>query len=140
MTRSILTILMGVVTVLATLLPIGAAADSCWNHNGSVMRLKAQGNQRWFYYEQPKQVLWNAGVRPGTLLFDGRKNGNWYTGNARRFSKYCPGNPLIYHVEGPVRGDQLQVTVRGRREVHSQCTPTGRWAEDVLVFTYLYDC
>ena len=57
-----------------------AAADSCWNHNGSVMRLKASGNQRWFYYEKPRTVLRAAGVRRGTLLFSGRKNGNWYSG------------------------------------------------------------
>ncbi len=80
-----------------------ASADSCWNHNGSVMRLVAQGNKRWFYYENPKQVLRRAGVRRGTLLFNGRKQGNFYSGTARRFSKYCPGEALEYNVEGPVR-------------------------------------
>ncbi|MEO0329145.1 MAG: hypothetical protein AAF217_11190 [Pseudomonadota bacterium] len=117
-----------------------AKADSCWNHNGSIMRLKASGNNRWLYYERPKQVLINAGVRKGTLLFNGRKSGNWYSGTARRFSKYCPANPLEYFVEGPVRADQLQVTVRGTREVHKQCQSTGNIASDVLVFTYAYDC
>ncbi|MDJ0613025.1 MAG: hypothetical protein QNJ29_05070 [Rhizobiaceae bacterium] len=117
-----------------------ASADSCWNHNGSVMRLKASGNQRWMYYENPRQVLRNAGVRRGTLLFNGIKSGNWYSGTARRFSKFCPGNPLEYYVEGPVRSDQLEVTVRGTREVFKQCQPTGRMASDELVFTYLRDC
>ncbi|MBL4733202.1 MAG: hypothetical protein JKY82_11515 [Rhizobiaceae bacterium] len=121
-------------------LPSMAIADSCWDHNGSVMRLQAQGNQRWFYYEEPRQVLRNSGVRRGTLLFNGRKDGDWYVGTARRFSKYCPGDPQEYSVEGPVRRDQLQVTVRGRREVHRQCTPTGNWTNDTLVFTYLYKC
>ncbi len=117
-----------------------ASADSCWNHNGSLMRLKASGNQRWLYYENPRQVLRNAGVRRGTLLFNGRKSGNWYSGTARRFSKFCPGQPLEYFVEGPVRGDQLQVTVRGTRDVHKQCVSTGQVASDVLVFTYVRDC
>lgn len=117
-----------------------AQADSCWNHNGSLMRLKASGNQRWMYYENPRQVLRNAGVRRGTLLFNGRKSGNWYSGTARRFSKFCPGNPLEYFVEGPVRQDQLQVTVRGTRDVHRQCQATGQVASDVLVFTYVRDC
>lgn len=115
-------------------------ADSCWNHNGSIMRLQAQGNQRWLSYEVPRQVLQNAGVQRGTLLFNGVKNGNWYSGTARVFSKYCPGTPLEYFVEGPVRGDQLQVTVRGTREVYSQCRPTGRMKTDTLVFTYSHDC
>ena len=117
-----------------------ASADSCWNHNGSVMRLVARGNQRWFYYEEPKQVLRRAGVRRGTLLFNGRKQGDYYTGTARRFSKYCPGNPLEYHVEGPVRRDQLKVTVEGNRDVQSQCRATGRRAWDRLVFSYMYKC
>lgn len=117
-----------------------AAADSCWTHNGSIMRLQARGNQRWLYYENPRQVLRNAGVGPGTLLFYGVKNGNWYSGTARVFSRFCAGNPLEYYVEGPVRGDQLQVTVSGTREVHQQCAPTGRMVSDTLVFTYSHDC
>ena len=115
-------------------------ADSCWNHNGSVMRLQAQGNQRWFSYEEPRPVLRNAGVRRGTLLFNGRKSGNWYSGTARRFSKYCPGDPVKYFVEGPVRSDQLKVTLNGRREISRQCVPTGQWANDTLVCTYMYGC
>lgn len=120
--------------------PSVAKADSCWNHNGSLMRLKASGNQRWMYYENPRQVLRNAGVRRGTLFFNGFKKGNWYSGTARRFSKYCPGTPLEYYVEGPVRKDQLQVTVRGTREVYKQCRPTGNIASDTLVFTYVRNC
>ena len=56
------------------------------------------------------------------------------------FSKYCPGAPLAYHVEGPVRSDQLQVKVTGSREVHKRCQPTGRWTTDTLVFTYVRRC
>ncbi|WP_306145863.1 hypothetical protein [Roseibium sp. MMSF_3412] len=117
-----------------------ALADSCWNHNGSIMRLQAQGNQRWLSYEIPRDVLRVAGVQRGTLLFNGVKNGNWYSGTARVFSKYCPGSPLEYYVEGPVRGDQLQVTVTGTREVYNQCRPTGRVKTDTLVFTFSHDC
>ena len=104
------------------------------------MRLKASGNKRWFYYERPRQVLRNAGVRRGTLFFDGRKQGNKYTGRARRFSKFCPGNPLIYKVQGPVAQSQTRVTIRGNREIHKRCQPTGQYKTDVLVFTYLRQC
>ena len=117
-----------------------AAADSCWDHNGSLMRLEARGNQRWFYYEAPREVLRRAGVRRGTLLFNGRKNGNWYSGTARRFSKHCPGEPYEYFVEGPVASSQTRVTVRGNREVHNRCQPTGRFKPDRLVFTYSHKC
>ncbi len=127
--------------LLASAIATGAAqADSCWTHNGSLMRLQAQGNQRWLSYESPRAQLRAAGVRRGTLLFDGIKSGNWYRGTARVFSKYCPGTPLTYAVEGPVRGDQLQVTVQGTREVYNRCRPTGRYTRDTLVFTYSHQC
>ncbi|PLW76018.1 hypothetical protein [Cohaesibacter celericrescens] len=119
----------------ATIAP--AAADSCWWHNGSLMRLQAQGNQRWFSYERPRAGL---SVGRGTLLFNGRKSGNWYSGTARVFSKYCPDTPLEYHVEGPVQADQLGVTMHGDREVHKRCRGTGRWTRDTLVFTYAKKC
>ena len=117
-----------------------ANAASCWDHNGSLMRLEASGNQRWIYYERPRSVLRKAGVRKGTLLFNGVKNGNWYSGTARRFSKYCPGNPLTYSVEGPVASNQLRITVEGNREVARRCVGTGRMAWDTLVFTYSHKC
>lgn len=127
--------------LLVGVIPASAArADSCWNHNGSVMRLVAQGNQRWFYYEVPRDTLRNAGVYPGTLLFNGVKSGNWYSGTARVFSRFCPGQPLEYFVEGPVSANQTTVTVRGGREVHSACQWTGDYTTDVLVFTYMYQC
>lgn len=135
--QTILTLILAMSFGIA-LLPTGqASADSCWWHNGSLMRLVAQGNNRWFYYEQPRSGL---AVGPGTLLFNGKKQGNWYVGTARVFSKYCPGSPLPYHVEGPVATNQLKVTVQGNREVQNRCRPTGRWTTDTLVFTYAYRC
>lgn len=142
MRRTILTLvcILGVFTAAFTFDTPKAQADSCWLHNGSLMRLKAQGNNSWIYYESPRPVLRDAGVRPGTLLFNGVKNGNWYSGTARVFSKHCPGEPLEYFVEGPVRGDQRQVTVRGTREVFAQCRATGRSKTDILVFDYSHGC
>ena len=132
------------ISLMSTAVTFGAIssanADSCWNHNGSLMRLKASGNDRWLYYENPRSVLRAAGVRKGTLLFNGRKNGNWYSGTARRFSKYCPDTPLEYFVEGPVRSDRLKVTVIGTREVYKQCQATGNFKKDTLVFTYSHNC
>ena len=117
-----------------------AAADSCWMHNGSLMRLVAQGNERWFYYEQPRQVLAAGGVQPGTLLFNGRKVGNGYVGTARVFSKYCPGAPMEYSVKGPVEPNQTTVTLFGDRPIHQQCQNTGEYKTDRLVFTYSHQC
>ena len=114
-----------------------AFADTCWDHNGSVMRLTASGNYREFLYEQPRASMRSL-VQRGTLLFDGEKNGNWYSGTSRVFSRGCA--PLEYSVEGPVAGNQLKVTVTGKREVYSNCQPTGHWKTDTLVFTWIGDC
>ena len=124
--------------IMALLIGTSAVADSCWDHNGSLMRLQAQGNNRWLSYENPRQGMVNQGVQPGTLLFNGTKNGNWYSGTARVFSWGCA--PLEYWVEGPVAPNQLRVTVSGDRQIYRNCQPTGQWTRDTLVFTYRYDC
>ncbi|MFP3920374.1 MAG: hypothetical protein ACLFPA_00650 [Dichotomicrobium sp.] len=121
---------------MAVMLVWPAMAASYWNHNGSLMRLEADGERRMFTYEEPRQVLRRAGVRVGTVLFDGRNTGDYYVGRARRFSKHCD-DPLVYQVEGPVTDGGTKIVMRGTREVYaSGCRPTRRTVEDVLVFTY----
>ena len=120
----------------AVLMAAPAVADSFWDHNGSLMRLQADGKQRVLTYEEPRAQMRRAGVTRGTLLFDGRNVGDYYVGRARRFSRYCDA-PLVYEVEGPVTDNGLRIVMRGEREVYaSGCRPTGRVVEDVLVFTY----
>ena len=126
--------------LIAMSLALPVQAASCWNHNGSIMRLEANGTQRWFVYAQPRAGLASAGVYSGTLLFNGEKLGNSYRGIARVFSPSCPGEPLEYYVEGPVAPSQTQVTLYGQREVYANCGPTGQFTNDTLVFTYLYQC
>lgn len=126
---------------LVALLPAAASAGgSCWVHNGSLMRLSDTGSARAFTYEVPRPGLRAAGVGPGTLLFEGENLGNWYQGTAYVFSEACPGSPLGYWVEGPVGDASATVTLRGQREVHQACAPTGRWTDDTLVFTYSHAC
>lgn len=125
---------------IAAAAPDLAAADSCWTHNGSLMRLEARGDARLFSYERPRAVLRDSGVTPGILLFNGRRNGNTYEGIARVYSKHCPGQPQEYRVSGPVSRDQTRVTLYGQREIHDRCQPTGRTADDVLVFDYSHQC
>lgn len=117
-----------------------AIADSCWLHNGSLMRLQAEGVKRWFVYEKPRAELRRAGVDPGWLLFAGVKNGTRYEGVAHVFSRHCPDQPLAYSVSGPVRSDQLQVMLQGTRPVNDKCQPTGERITDTLVFTYSHTC
>jgi len=126
----------GIAAACAALLTSPAQADSFWDHNGSLMRLEADGQQRVFTYEEPRAVTRRAGAKRGTVLFDGRNVGDYYVGRARRFSRYCD-EPLVYDVEGPVTDNGTRIVMRGEREVFGNgCQPTGRVVEDVLVFTY----
>jgi hypothetical protein len=134
MRLSLMTALLAAICLVLLVAPV--LADSYWDHNGSLMRLKANGQQRVFTYEEPRSVLRRAGVRTGTVLFDGRNVGDYYVGRARRFSKDCKA-PLVYKVEGPVVDGGSRIVMRGMRQVFaSGCRGTGRYVEDVLVFTY----
>lgn len=134
-----LTLLLGTLTFIGMSFGTAteASADSCWWHNGSLMRLQARGSQRWFSYERPRAGL---SVSPGTLLFNGEKRGNYYTGTARTFSRRCPDAPNLYNVSGPVARSQTKVSMSGTRQVFKHCHPTGRYVTDQLVFTYSHRC
>jgi len=70
-----------------------AAADTGWSHSGSVVRLEAYENRRYFYYEEPKNGL---PAISGTLLFEGTRSGTDYSGTAYRLFKNCgPSNTQL---------------------------------------------
>jgi len=110
-------------------------ADSFWNHNGSLMRLRASDNVRVFAYEVPNPQMQATGVQKGTILFNGVRQGNRYFGTARVFSQYCNA-PLEYSVEGHVV-TETHVVLTGQREIYAAgCIPTGRMIQDMLEFRY----
>jgi hypothetical protein len=141
--RFIVTTLAAVAVAVAALLALpapAAAQDSCYDHNGSVMRYSIRGNGFVVTYERPRAVLRRAGVRSGTLLVDGRFSGHQVTATARRFSRHCPGRPLEYTVSGWFEGENPDFVLEGSRPVYARCRPTGRTAYDVLRFHYLGPC
>jgi hypothetical protein len=112
------------------------AAEPLWNHNGSTMRLIADGATREFLYESPRTGMKEAGVRKGTLLFKGIRAGNSYSGTAFVFT---PCGALSYAVNGPVSDDQREVTLTGRMPIpNANCSIT-RYRDDTLVFTFAGD-
>lgn len=116
------------------------AQDSCYDHNGSLMRYKIVGNGFIVSYERPRSVLRRAGVRPGTVLVNGSFRGHQVTATARRFSRYCPQTPLEYTVTGWFEGENPNFVLEGSRQVFDRCRPTGRTAYDVLRFNYVGPC
>jgi hypothetical protein len=110
---------------------VTADAASLWDHNGSVVYLEASGSNRQFYYQTPRPGL---PVSNGTLLFNGRKYGDRYSGTAYVFSTNCHARG--YAVSGPITGDERIVTLYGKApRVDSNCRVIG-YRDDVLVFTY----
>lgn len=89
-----------------------AAVGSQWLHNGSLVKLKADGAKREFVYELPADDAAVQGVRPGTLLFTGKKDGIRYIGTAYVFTKDC--KPKAYPVNGEISADEKQVTLKGK--------------------------
>ncbi len=115
-------------------LSAAAMADSFWLHNGSTMRLHAEGNLRVISYEYPTARMQGAGVGRGTVLFEGERRGNRYIGQARVFSRRC--GELVYNVSGNVVTEQRVVLTGTREQFSADCQPTGRFVTDRLVFTY----
>lgn len=110
----------------------GAAGETYWNHNGSTMKLVADGSRRRFLYEDPKAVLREVGVDSGTLLFDGTRTGNSYTGTARLFSPRC--GVVRYKVRGNTGEDQRSVVLSGRApQLGASCNVVG-YRDDTLMF------
>ena len=105
-----------------------------WEHNGSQLYLSAKGQFRQFRYAAPAPDLLDAGVRPGAILFDGRRTGRRYSGTAYAFAPLCGAIP--YAVAGPVSPDQRTVTLSGRRPGRDRNCRVIGYLDDTLVFKF----
>jgi hypothetical protein len=97
-----------------------------WDHNGSLIRLDEQDKKRRLIYEHPRNELTLAGVKPGTVLFDGEiKSDGRMSGYAKLFRKGCA--PVDYYVEGPFDKTKGEIVLQGQAPVYSGqgCKITG---------------
>lgn len=115
--------------------PLAAGSDggSLWEHNGSLLRLRAEGRRRVFVYLQTRP---GVPARPGDVLFDGERSGLAYRGTAYLFSSQC--GRIGYAVAGSVTPGDRHVALRGDAPVRDRrsCAITGS-ATDQLVFRYV---
>ena len=86
------------------------------DHNGSLMEMA--GNR--IIYAQPKPSLRDV-VKPGTVLVEGRWNGEAFEGTAYAFKKGC--EPASYRVSGRTiqRNGQLDLVLRGAGPLRQGC-------------------
>jgi hypothetical protein len=119
-------------------LPVHAAAWSgdCftnyYNHNGSEMRLEQCGEDVRIIYENPRPAVRRAGVKRGTVLFEGRlrriDRNEFIEGKAKTFKTGC-GAAAFYVKGGTVRRGERDPTpfiLRGAAPVRDgQCRATG---------------
>ncbi len=109
-----------------------ASGPTLWNHNGSIVLLVANGSSRRIYYQDPRQGMRDEGVANGTLLFEGTKTGDTYTGTAYVFSRQC--GTLPYAVSGTIASDQRSFVMRGMApRLSTRCKVLGT-RSDELVF------
>jgi len=98
--------------------------------------LVATGQKRQFYYQKPFWNVEQSGAKSGALLFDGRRDGNQYSGTAYIFSKRC--GAVGYQAAGPVSSDERQIVLRGQAPVRdSSCNPSS-YRDDKLVFNFVF--
>ena len=112
---------------------VGSVLAPHWNHNGSVVSLVTQGAKQKFFYDTPRVGLLDAGVKPGTLLFDGQRNGQNFVGTAFQFYRTCKSRG--FPVTGSTSDDRRQITLKGKAPLlDMNCNVTGT-RDDVLIFT-----
>ncbi len=108
------------------------AGSNLWTHNGSLMRLVANGATRTFLYEKPREGMLNAGAEQGSVVFEGTRNGDAYSGTAYIFSKGC--RPQGYAVSGDISDGERRITLYGQApKVDDGCKVQGT-KDDTLVF------
>lgn len=109
------------------------AQTSNWDHNGSLVSLISEGAKQKFIYETPRIGLTDAGVAPGTLLFEGQRKGQNITGTAYQFYRSCKAHS--YAVSGTVSDDRKQIILKGKvPQLDVNCHITGS-RDDTLIFT-----
>lgn len=98
--------------------PSYAAEGGIWDHNGSKMTLEVNGEKRKLVYREPREGLDKAGIKPGTMLFNGERKANGrLAGFAKIFKATC--NPIDYFVEGTFDERKGEIVLQGQAPVYS---------------------
>ena len=95
------------------------AASFVYDHNGSSMLVERDRRRVTITYDKPRSALRKHGVKPGTMLFQGRLDqGGILEGDAHIFSATCGTTP--YYVHGKYK-EGRSFTLAGAAPVFEQC-------------------
>jgi peptidyl-prolyl cis-trans isomerase C len=112
-----------------------AAKASHWRHDGSLMKLYADGERIVLQFEKPREGLDASGIKPGTQLFHGTRRGKTYSGEAITFSPQCGARK--FPVTGQAAADGNSFKVLGMRPVLAAGCNVANERSEVLVFEYV---
>jgi hypothetical protein len=116
----------GALAAFSLLVAPARAEITEWDHNGSLVRLEQKDKKVRLVYAQPRDGLGTAGVKQGTVLFDGElKTDGRFAGYAKLFRKGC--DPVDYFVEGSRDPKKGEILLQGQAPVYAGdgCKITG---------------
>ncbi|WP_134495881.1 toll/interleukin-1 receptor domain-containing protein [Microvirga pakistanensis] len=110
---------------------------SYWSVGQSLAFLEATGPLRQFFLVKPGPDLNLQGAEPGSLLFEGRREGNTYHGKAYVFAGRC--GRFAYDVQGEVLNADRTVALMGKApQVDTDVCQPMEWQDQRLVFDLKY--
>jgi peptidyl-prolyl cis-trans isomerase C len=123
----------GTLATAPTTTPAHAAPSvSLWLHKGARMRLAVIGDRVRIEFEAPSEALAKQGIEPGSPIFQGKRAGLSYTGEAFAYSPQCGSRP--FPVEGEASADERRLELRGKApNMDAGCNVTGT-RDEVLAF------
>lgn len=123
--------------VAGAMLTVPAIAAN-WMYNGSKVSLEENGQKRRIVVVEPGSALSRAGIKRGTVLFEGEsKTKGRLSGYAKLFKTDC--EPLDYFVEGTVDGAKGEMVLQGQAPIFAKngCGVQG-YSEDSEASTLMF--
>lgn len=111
---------------------LAAGKSISMTHNSSRMSLASSGNTLTIVYDKPRDGLAGLGIKPGTPLFKGTRDGDKLSGEATTFTRHC--GTRTYPVSGSLTNDGHRVELHGEKPVLGGSCGVAGTTSETLVF------
>lgn len=112
---------------------------TCWNHNGSKMKLLSDGTRREILYLEVRDGM-REYANPGDVVFQGQQVGDQWSGVAYVFTRGQRCGKLRYNVTGRSQGSSnFVLNGVAPAGAGANCEPIGR-RDDTLLFACVGNC